>query len=261
MKKTSDNSIKNFGKKALEHLDYYVYALLDPDGSIFYIGKGKGNRVFSHVNEAEKAQNAQKLGTPDALSKKLQHIKDIKAKGGKVGQYIIRHGLTNEHALIVESVLIDLFRQKNELKLNNVESLDNKINGFQSQGIHTVEEIEQMYNMKEAEILPQEKILAINISIDSQDDKVIYNRVRASWVLDPKRADRADYILAVHNGFVIGVYKRNENKGWYASSNPGRYCFDGYSVTDESVRKRLFHRTLNRTQGSQNPVWYVNKWK
>ena len=40
---------KAFSKKALVHLDYYVYALIDPDGSIFYIGKGKGNRVIRAV--------------------------------------------------------------------------------------------------------------------------------------------------------------------------------------------------------------------
>jgi hypothetical protein len=32
--------------------DYYIYALLRPDGRPFYIGKGLGPRVFQHENEA-----------------------------------------------------------------------------------------------------------------------------------------------------------------------------------------------------------------
>jgi hypothetical protein len=36
--------------KVEEELGWYVYALKDPrDGQVFYIGKGKGDRVFQHA--------------------------------------------------------------------------------------------------------------------------------------------------------------------------------------------------------------------
>ena len=36
-----------------EALNYYVYALVDPrDHRIFYIGKGKGDRIFQHAGDS-----------------------------------------------------------------------------------------------------------------------------------------------------------------------------------------------------------------
>lgn len=38
--------------------EYFVYALIDPrDGSIFYIGKGKGNRPKQHLTESLRYKN------------------------------------------------------------------------------------------------------------------------------------------------------------------------------------------------------------
>lgn len=40
---------------------YYVYNLIDPrDDSIFYVGKGKGNRIAAHEDEAVRGSRSRK---------------------------------------------------------------------------------------------------------------------------------------------------------------------------------------------------------
>lgn len=54
---------------------FYVYTLIDPrDGSVFYVGKGKGNRCFVHTHTV-------KAGTPDNNRRKCDRISEILASG------------------------------------------------------------------------------------------------------------------------------------------------------------------------------------
>jgi hypothetical protein len=58
---------------------YYVYTLAYPDGRIFYVGKGKGDRINHHEQEARKA-----LSGSGEVSAKVQVIREIWRAGGKV---------------------------------------------------------------------------------------------------------------------------------------------------------------------------------
>ncbi len=45
---------ESFPSDVAAKLKFYVYRLIDPrNGETFYVGKGKGNRVFSHIRAAE----------------------------------------------------------------------------------------------------------------------------------------------------------------------------------------------------------------
>lgn len=74
---------------------HYVYAWLD-NGAAFYIGKGIGSRrTQAHSNDD---------GTPAACEVWRSKI------GTRFESVVIRDGLTDEGARLVESVLIDLIR-------------------------------------------------------------------------------------------------------------------------------------------------------
>ena len=91
-------------------MGYYVYVYSDPkDHKPFYIGKGKGNRVFSHMNEAfdnEKNKNSAKV-------KKIKEISRRKTGPKEPIIEILAYGLDEETAEKVEAAAIDLIGIKN----------------------------------------------------------------------------------------------------------------------------------------------------
>ncbi|QEY21607.1 hypothetical protein D0S48_13550 [Psychrobacillus sp. AK 1817] len=45
---------RQFSKEVINKLKYYVYIYSDPETEeIFYVGKGIGNRVFSHLIDSD----------------------------------------------------------------------------------------------------------------------------------------------------------------------------------------------------------------
>ncbi|MFY9158455.1 LEM-3-like GIY-YIG domain-containing protein [Aquirufa ecclesiirivi] len=255
--------IEYFSQKTQEELKFYVYVLIDPrDNKIFYVGKGLGNRVFSHINEA--------LVNP-SISEKLETIRAIKLANLQVKHFIVKHGLEENEALIVESVLIDFltFRDFAEIaKISNIVAGHHSFN----QGIKTVDECEILYNceeLKKEDI--QHKVLVINInkSYDNKRKKKsdnpdydrpnIYEATRGWWVLDKNRAENSDYVLAEYRGVIRAIFKPEKWVQDIEHRGTKRWGFEGSEVTDTQIVDIYLNKEIQKIKGMSNPIRYFEK--
>lgn len=95
--------------------EYYVYLLKDPrDEEVFYVGKGKGNRVDDHFKELKRyiEARAQKRYVPFPNTDKLSRMKAIQEAGHKVIAEKISDGLNEEAAFWLEEILIERIGRK-----------------------------------------------------------------------------------------------------------------------------------------------------
>ena len=229
-----------FSEAVCEKIGYYVYVLIDPrDSKIFYIGKGKGNRIFSHITCALETEED---------DDKFKLIREIKNARQKVEHYILRHGLTEKEALEIESACIDLI---------GLDYLTNQVKGYNSweYGKKTIDEIIQHYDAKIIEKF-DEPCIIININkkferFMSPDD--LYKVTRASWVLGPKK-DKAKYVITSYRGWVREVFEINS---WQKATN-GRWEFTG-KIANENIRNKYINQSLKKfiIKGNQNPIKYT----
>ena len=64
---------------------------------MFYVGKGKEDRVFQDETSAQVIEDE---------TEKLNRIREIKDNGGSVKKYILLHYLNEKEAFLLESLLI-----------------------------------------------------------------------------------------------------------------------------------------------------------
>jgi hypothetical protein len=93
---------ESFPADVARKLRWYVYRLIDPrNGETFYVGKGQGNRVFSHIRAEQGLEG-------DDLDNKIRRIREIRLAGFEVAHMIHRHGMDEKTATGVEVPLIEL---------------------------------------------------------------------------------------------------------------------------------------------------------
>lgn len=112
------------------------------------------------------------------------------------------------------------------------------------------------------------KLLCININGTYHSSADIYEITRKSWVLNPKRANLADYVVAEYRGIIRALFKMDE-KGWrkveseenaeyFKGKSKARYYFEGKEVIDAEIQKMYLHKRLSKKKkGKLILFWYL----
>ncbi len=237
--------VKEFSKEAIDNLKYYVYKLIDPrDGKVFYIGKGKGNRVFSHINLSERYESKD-----EEISDKISLIREIKNDGLDVIAVIHRHGINDEYtAYQVEAALIDEYNN-----LTNIQSGHNS-NDYGPINVNQVESIYGLEKLKVDDIDKSDKLLLIKIREEyiKNNDNDIYRTVRYAWSLSKNRVNDIKMVAAVVNGVIKKVYRVDR---WYYVPERDRYAFEGVEIDSKYLNKRIPDEY--RKKGMASPTIYT----
>ncbi len=240
----------SFPSDVAAKLGSYVYRLIDPrNGETFYVGKGKGDRVFSHCR-AEGGIDG------DEIDNKLERIREIRLAGFEVSHVIHRHGMDEATAFEVEAALIDAYP-----------GLTNIVGGVHGSdcGVMHVEEIIRRYAAEPAVFL--HKALLISVS-RSAGERSLYDATRYAWKINVRKAKQAEVILATMQGLIVGAFVAH---AWLEASAanfpgraegdgvPGRFGFVGVEAPDELktlyIRKRV--PDSYRKRGAANPIKYT----
>ena len=202
-------SIDGFPRDVAEQLDWYVYRLLDPrNGETFYVGKGRGNRVFDHANGVSMAVDYAETG-----DLKSQRIKEIKAAGLEVGHVIHRHGIESETvAYEVEAALIDAYP-----------GLTNRVKGAGSiaYGCRHAEEILRAYRAEPLVVRERLILICINQTYGEENFSV-YDATCCAWKINPRRAAAYKLVLARYKNLVVGAFRPSEWKAATYEHFPNR---------------------------------------
>jgi hypothetical protein len=238
------NKIKEFSPFLSDVLGYYVYLLIDPEtNKTFYVGKGIGNRIFAHLNNA--------IDSPQ-VSDKLDKIRCLQSKGLEVKHVIHRHGLSEKEAFEVEASLIDFI---------GLEGLANIKGGHHTEyrGHMSINEIMAQYEAPEIEIIEPVILITVNrLYRRDMNEGELYEITRGNWVVG-KRRKKAKFAFSIYRGNVRQVYEIQE---WFPviarskdAKTQNRWRFDG--IVSQNLQHYVYG-SVEKYVGAQNPIRYVN---
>ncbi len=236
----------SFPDEVVREIKFYVYRLIDPrNGETFYVGKGKGNRVFAHVREEKNLEG-------DDVSNKIKRIRDIRLAGFEVAHVIHRHGMDDKTARQVEAALIDAYP-----------GLTSDV-GADSYGAMHAKEIINRYRAEPAEFQHRAILICVNWTLEV---KTLYDATRYAWRLKKSKAEKAEVILAVRHGLIVGAFVAKPREWLDATTKnfplaedlPGKFGFNGDEAPDDIQKLYVGRRVPDeyRKPGAANPIKYT----
>ena len=243
--------MNTFPAKVREKLKYYVYLYIDPrDGEPFYIGKGKGNRAFGHLNDTSETE-------------KVRFITELSELGLTPRIELLKYGLTEKEALLVEATAIDLLDVK---KLTNISRGHGSRHGARA----SADEVVSSLDPKRVDV--SDPAILININRAYRHGMLpieLYDATRSAWIVGTKR-DKATVALSVYRGVVREVYKietwvpgrssmRHDDSEDYYDPMQDRWEFIG-KIAEDTLRKKYYGKSVGHyfKKGARNPIKYVN---
>jgi len=235
-----------FPPEVISKVGTYVYRLIDPrNGETFYVGKGHGNRVFSHIHAEAKLEG-------DEVDNRVSRIRETHLAGFEVAHVIHRHGMDDATAFEVEAALIDAYP-----------GLANVASGAGSDyGAMHAEEIIRRYSAKSAQFSHRCVLITVNRTVE---DRSIYEATRYAWKMDMAKARKAELAFAVVRGLIVGAYVPEK---WMQATQanfpgredrPGRIGFVGREADPKTANLYLGRRVPEeyRKRGAANPIRYT----
>ena len=238
---------ESFPPDVAPKLKWYVYRLIDPrNGETFYVGKGQGNRVFSHIRAEQGLEG-------DDLDNKLKRIREIRLAGFEVAHVIHRHGMDEETAFEIEAALIDAYPG-----LTNIAGGK----GSDDYGVMHAKEIIRRYAAEPANFRHRAVLISVN---KSAAETSLYEATRYAWKISRSKAKKAEVILAIVQGLIVGAFIAAD---WLPATSanfpgredaPGRFGFVGREATSEISRLYVGKIVPDeyRKRGAANPIKYT----
>ncbi len=238
-------------------LAVYVYLLVDPrTGRPFFVGRGRGDRCFRHVEEARRAAVAAE-GSPAAGATTatrfavIDRIREAESDGRPVRIEILRYGLTVPEAELVVAAVDDALSLGLESSLGSQRSPAVDLGATMA---------------KRAKFKRNHQVVLLRVGAHGTD--AAYESVRHGWRIGRRWVDTGSvrsprWAVVVTGDLVDSVYGIDR---WEpAPTLPGtatrlveRYSFVG--TRDPALEERYVGRSVSAYLGSGTPSQVTYVW-
>ncbi len=294
---------------------YYVYMLCDADKKPFYIGKGEGGRIWqheegAHAKEEEIDEEVRKFEEElnknssdeeedeEKKAKKKQQVKDFRSKlenelsekykrikdlgSGNVTKVIVKWGLTNDEAYMVESALINMYKfidsknpltnianghmSKKEKENRYCKTEAQKIEDFETNCVEPAKPLSEILDVyQELKGCTVETaaegcgILFVKINhlypnfckgFDDEKNRIL-DAASGFWDVAQERLDKIEYVFALYQSQIVGIYSVNKDeKNWIQKKDlkeTKKKLPSAIKDIRESEYKKIKNQIKNRT--------------